>query len=333
MDVILNNPLASMYGPYFLAFYGVLIAAAVGFLWILGRSIDRTGAMPLPQIPATVDPFEIAYLRGQETELARAAVFSLINKGLIEFSESRNSVVRKKADASSERLTKIERITLDWIGGLRMTSEIFSEDGLLKQLEPYAREYRHRLERSNLLIGESTRNSYAGIKRAVLIVLLGLAGYKVLAAVMNGRFNIIFLLILGYLGYLAIKKISSLPRISKLGESYLSRLQLTFADLKNKALPVIGDRETGPARARTTLAGIDPLLLSVGVFGSAVLAGTVYDSYNQVFARSYRQQSESSGHCGAGCGICSSCSGVSSGSSCSSCSSCGGGCGGCGGCS
>lgn len=84
MDILLDNPLASMYGPYFLVFY-------IGFIFILllvfgsvRNRIDQTDKLALPPIPPNIDPYEIAFMRGGTNEVARSVIFALMQKGLIE---------------------------------------------------------------------------------------------------------------------------------------------------------------------------------------------------------------------------------------------------------
>jgi hypothetical protein len=49
MDVLLHNPIADMYGPNFLAFYGIVIAVTMFVCWKLVQ--DPTKNNPLPLIP------------------------------------------------------------------------------------------------------------------------------------------------------------------------------------------------------------------------------------------------------------------------------------------
>lgn len=80
MDFLFDNPLANLYGPYFLIFYVSFITCTIiGYRFLRAR-IDKTAHYAIPPIPVNPDPFEIAYLRGGANELARAAVFSLNQK-------------------------------------------------------------------------------------------------------------------------------------------------------------------------------------------------------------------------------------------------------------
>ncbi|HVE58180.1 MAG TPA: hypothetical protein VNB22_15210, partial [Pyrinomonadaceae bacterium] len=125
--------------------------------------------------------------------------------------------------------------------------------------------------------------------------------------------------------------VSNFPRVTKLGKAYLERLQTAFDNLKYTSQAAYIASNQPMVAPQTSFAGVDPLLLSVGVFGSGILAGTVFDSYNQAFQRAQSASIAGGSSCSSGCGSCS----TGGGSSCSSGgdggSSCGGGCGGCGG--
>ena len=51
------------------------------------RSIDRTRGLELPLIPQKLDPYEIAYLRGGQNEVARVAIASLVQRGVLKITE------------------------------------------------------------------------------------------------------------------------------------------------------------------------------------------------------------------------------------------------------
>ncbi|MGC2235799.1 MAG: TIGR04222 domain-containing membrane protein [Pyrinomonadaceae bacterium] len=336
MDILLDNPLATMYGPYFLIFYGFVIFFSTTILAIIKSRIDKTDNLSLPPIPAQIDPYEIAYLRGGTNEVVRSVVFSLMQKGFIELNtDGKTAEIKQTDNKTSQRgLSQIEQLALGWFYTPRSSTDVFKAGGLSQQLESYGQTYQSRLEQQQMLIDDETRSAFNPLKWTAYLVIPGLGAYKIFAAVAHGNFNIIFLIILIVVGLLVARAVSRLPRVTNLGKTYLERLQLAFENLKYEAQkPYIPAKEP-QAVPQTTFAGVDPLLLSVGVFGSGILAGTIFDNYNQAFVRA--QQQSAAGSCGSGCGSsCSSGDGggssCSSGSSCSGGSSCGGGCGGCGG--
>ncbi len=317
MDILLNNPLTNMYGPYFLALYaGVIVFLIIGLL-IAKRVVDRSDRLPAPAVPAAVDPFEVAYLRGGANELARAAVFSLRQKGLVEFARDGNkTLVLRTADAASPKLDPVETATLNWIGARRDTNEFFRAGGLAYEIGSIAEQYRVSLERRQFLHGSLEEAAFKPYKIGAVLTILGLGSYKLVAAITHGHYNVGFLIVLAIAGLILALIFGRLPRVTKLGNIYIERLRLAFGTLGKTAGAMPQGLQSGSS-------SIDPMLLSVGLFGTGILAGTVYSDYNDAF-----RKAQGSDSCGSSCGSCSS-SGCSSGDGGSSCG--GGGCGGCGG--
>ena len=86
---LLHNVVADLYGPYFLLFYAIVIVALIVACHRSIRSVDRTQDLDPPEIPAKLDPYEIAYLRGGENEVTRVAIASLIQRGLLQITEEK----------------------------------------------------------------------------------------------------------------------------------------------------------------------------------------------------------------------------------------------------
>lgn len=326
MDFLLDNPLAIMEGPTFLILYVLLIATLTAMLAIQRSRLVGSPHLKPPAIPPQIDAYEIAYLRGGLNELARTAVFALVRKGLVEVtSDDRKGRIKRVRDASpSDQLARLETEALHWVRDEREASDVFdTKTGLVKELEPAALVYRYDLEKRNLLAGEDAKRRIrkAALSAAAIIALLG--GYKVVTAVLVGHFNIIFALLLAGVGVVLALAVGRVPRMTSLGKAYVERLQLVFEDVKHRPPEVKGSYESGAAHSQSGFVGVDPLLVSVGLFGTAVLAGSAFAGYDDVFQR--QQQQGSSGACGSSCG--GSSGGDGGGGSCSS--GCGGG--GCGG--
>lgn len=334
MEILLDNPLAAMYGPYFLIFYGFFITFTLITLGIIKTRIDKTDEIGLPPIPAQIDPYEIAYMRGGTNEVARSVIFSLMQKGFLEINRegSKTYLSRTNNQTDATRLLPIEQLALEWVKTRQETKRVFEGNGLTTQLRTYGLSYQARLEQQQLLVGDELKSQMSRWKWIAVAAIFGLGAYKIFASLVYGIYNFIGLIVMGVIGLVIALSIANLPRITKLGKAYLERLQLAFDSLKYEAQKnYIPSNEPRPVQ-QTTFAGVDPLLLSVGVFGGGILAGTMFDEYNQTFQRA-QNQSANSGSCGSACGSsCSSSDGggssCSSGSSCGS--SCGGGCGGCG---
>lgn len=333
MDFLLDNPLATMDGWAFIALYVsmfILSAVAIGFARV---NSDKSDRLSIPAIPPEPDPYEIAFLRGGSNEAARSIIFSLIHKGLVEIvTEGKTSRLKPVSlTYDVRRLTNIEQATMDWLGMSRESEEVFSKThGLVRELEPFLSIYRDRLESKQLLTSHENSARLRRYRITVLGVLFAIGGFRIISTIAHGSFNIGFTIVAGFIGLIIIGAIATLPRMTKLGKMYLERLRLAFDDLKYKSqAPYIKTAEPKVIQ-QAGFAGVDPLLLSVGVFGSGILAGTVFDDYNAAFKKSEQQQAGGGG-CGSGCGSGCSSSGDSGGSSCGSgCGGggCGGGCGG-----
>lgn len=321
MDFLLDNFLTNMDAYAFLVLYLLsLILSVLGVLSV--RSLaDKSERLSIPAIPPEPDPYEIAYLRGGENEAARSVVFALVQKGLIDIvnQEKVSTLVKPDAAVSVTGLNNLEQAAIDWLGGGRETGEVFNrESGLIQRLQPYLYSYQAKLETSQLLtlMEENWRIRKYAFATAGIFALLG--GYRVFSSLAYGNFNVAFTVLIAIVGVIILVSVGRLPRSTKLGKQYLQRLQSAFEDMKYRSqAPYIRTGETHVV-PQASFAGVDPLLLSVGLFGSSILAGTVFDDYNAAF---HRSQSHSGG-----CGSASAC-----GSGCSSGSDGGGGSSGCGG--
>lgn len=326
MNFLLDNPLATMSGPMFLALFVVFIIVTLAVLAIAKSNIDKTDRLPIPAIPPEIDPFEIAFLRGGENELARSVIFSLMQKGFVEIVNTDKTGRIKRIENASDpnSLSAIETVALGWVGASREAKEAFASGGLADRLSRHNAKYEIELANRQFLMPEEWKAKARKYGIAAALLIAGLGGYKILAAVLIGRWNIGFTIVLTLIAVVIAMTVGRLPRMTKLGKQYIERLQAAFEDLKYKSqAPYIGTNAQRPALAEAGYSGVDPLLLSVGVFGTGILAGTMFASYNDAFAR---QQAAAGGSgCGSSCG--SSCGSGDGGGGCSS--GCGGGCGGC----
>ena len=121
MNWLLHNVIADLYGPYFLVFYATVIVAVITACYKSVRSVDRTNDLEPPEIPAKLDPYEIAYLRGGENEVTRVAIASLIQRGLLQITEKKKCCrsvkkIDKGRKPASGELSPIEACVLKWSG-------------------------------------------------------------------------------------------------------------------------------------------------------------------------------------------------------------------------
>lgn len=303
----LDNPIANMHGPQFLGFYAAVIVTTLGLLWFFSRRVDATTGQPVPPVPTEPDPYAIAYLRGGLGEVARVAVFELLQR---EYIEGKEGIFKETAKHPGLRhLHGVPRIAYDWLKtkGSLTAREVFSSRGLVTQLEGQAEsELRRPLEADQLLVNshsKSLRRRWAGAATALM---LGLGGYKLAVALTKGYTNIVFLVLMLIFALVAsIVTALSMPSLTLRGRKYLDALNLAFDQLTHRP----------EARQESSY-----LPLMVGLFGVSALGGTSFAYYADDLER-MQQVAQASGDAGlASCG--SSCGGGGGG--------CGGGCGGCG---
>jgi uncharacterized protein (TIGR04222 family) len=319
MEFLFDNPLANLKGPMFLAFYIVFIFIILIAYPIIKSLLDRTSSVPLPPISQNPDAYEIAYLRGGANEVARSVIFSLRQKGLaqIETVGKQYFIAPTVANKTARLTNSIEQAASDWLKFSREPKEVFSASGLAEMLQPYCDNYEQKLMRQQLLADNSLQTTTSMLKAFAMISIVLLGLYKFVAALNHGRSNVLFLIIVGIIGLIVVRFFAKPARVTKLGKSYLAQLETAFDRLRTQV------QYAKPAAQSATFAGVDPILLSVGIFGSGVLAGSIYNDHNEAFQKS-QAGSWSGSSCGSGCGSSSCSSGGDGGGSCGG--GCGGGC-------
>lgn len=336
MDWLMHNAVADMRGPVFLLFYGGVIAATLAACYLVARRLDWTARMPPPAVPPAPDPYEIAYLRGGENEVARSVIFALVQRDALRVvGQSKELIEQVPGRPDRRALDTIERRVFDWFAEARTVKEIFRPGSLPAHLTSFCAPYEQKLQREKLLTPPELRQRVRQLLILGGLLIVGLGGYKLLVALSRGRSNVAFLAVMGVVGVVLLVKVCRAPRLSRRGRAYLEKLQLAFERLRYH--PAAAAPASAAHAAGATAHAFDPsLLLMVGVFGVGALAGTQYDYYQHTFQRAAAGGGGGGSSCGSSCGSSdsSSSSGGDSGGSCSggsSCgSSCGGGCGGCG---
>jgi uncharacterized protein (TIGR04222 family) len=313
MAWLFDNAVANMPGPSFLALYAVVCGLLLLACWAWGRLSDPSGSPP--PVPENPDPYEIAWLRGRENEVIRLAVFDLVQRGCLRvttkrgwwwFSSAQQMIEQDPDEPPPGDPTPIQRTVLDHFVVPQSPGDLFKSSlpGDLRWL--CAELYEEPLAEADLVPSEAQVASLhlAGFLAGVAIV--GLGAYKLTVALLEGRWNVWFLIAMGIASLVALFHVCRTPSLTRAGRQYLERLQTAYAGLRDRASR--GSEEAGPDAAA------DPLLLTVvAVYGVQALDGTAYAPMHEMFHRS----ANSGGGCGAGCG------GGDGG---------GGGCGGCGGC-
>jgi uncharacterized protein (TIGR04222 family) len=330
MNWLLHNVVADLYGPYFLAFYALTIGAVVVACYKSVRGVDRTQGMEPPDIPAKLDPYEVAYLRGGANEVTRVAIASLIQRGLLRITdEKRWSGTIKKIgrgrNPQAGKLTTVESAVMQWSGFPAQPAEIFQQGGIPSLLEKPCAAYEIDLTEKELLAPKEMKDYGIWLGGIAATIIVALGGYKFAVALMKGHTNLVFLGIMCLAGLFAVAaSCMVLPRLSHVGKAYLEQLKLAFAGWKDVAsengqfalaldLPS-KPPEAGPVKAN---AAYSDFMVMLGVFGVASLANTPHADVKAMFARGGSSHGCGAGGCGGG-----ACGGGGCG---------GGGCGGCGG--
>lgn len=303
----LENPIANMYGPHFLLFYGSIITVTLIACWQRLHHDSTTHLYP-PLVPSQPDPYQIAYLRGGEREVTQLATFDLIQQGYLQVT---GKLIEKASEPPDPMLlTALERQVFNWFDTPRAATAI-ADSSLPAKVKLHCTAYERWLQIEQLRRPDEIKTVASRLGWIGTLMILGLGGYKFTVALLKGHYNVGFLFgmaIFSLICLFCVCAIARTRRLSDRGRKYLKRLQQAFAGLKQQVTQNQSHSE--------------PVLL-MAIFGTLALAGTPYDYYPKMFvtaAPSSDGFSDSSSSCSS-----------SSGSSCGS--SCGGGsCGGCGGC-
>lgn len=122
----LDNPIAHLWGPYFLALYAMVLAIMLApILWYRRRADQSMELGDLP-IPLKIDPYQLAYLRGGLLEVLRLATVDLYPhySGLMLQNIISQATVPRFGTvlalvSSSPRSTNCRRGCTSWHGGRR----------------------------------------------------------------------------------------------------------------------------------------------------------------------------------------------------------------------
>lgn len=299
--------IASMPGPWFLALYAAVMLVTIAGCWAAVRQPPDDG--PGPLAPSTPNPYEIAYLRGGEDEIARLAVIDLADRGLLREQKGKgwNGKTRVKVveagaaerpPANLRPVLDLFRTQLDPLEKILRRAEMRA--AVKSIADPIAVRYR-----DYFLVKPDRR---IAVRLIGLAAILGLGGFKLADALAEGRTNVGFLCVFALAAVVSLWAATS-SRLNAAGREFLRKTQQAYGDLKTK--PKIDARPLQHA----------DLMLAVGLFGAPVLLGGADVHFAEMLgARAMRD----SGSTGGSCSSCSSSDGGGDGG-------CGGGCGGCGG--
>ncbi len=298
MDSFLHNPIADMPGPEFLFFYAVVAAGILLACWWRMRRADPTAALPPLPVPSRPDPYEVAYLRGNDSEVTRLALFSLLEQGFLRVTETKwfwpwveQRIELVPGHPGPGRLSPPERAVFDQLTVPQTPEEIFKSSEISARVKEHCSSYDSRFASEQLTGLPEAVPTALWIQLAGSSLIVGLGGYKLLVALSRGHHNVSFLIYMGLFALIMLNGICSSPRLSARGEQYLKQLQLAFEQQKQFAPQLQPDH----------------LPLLVGLYGSEVLSGTAYAQYTPLFSAKSAGGGCGDGGCGGGCGGCGGC--------------------------
>jgi uncharacterized protein (TIGR04222 family) len=336
MQWLFENPLANMPGPAFLGLFGALLVGAIIILRIKAAKIEQGEFAPPLPIPDQIDPYKIAYLRGGDTEVIRTAMLDLVEQGRIVDVQkkglgkilSQAKMQWKVADPTDTGadLPPIQRAILRAFAIPRDPETLFQSD-IKSRVHEETRPYRDWVDQEKL---EADPEGRLQLRKLMIVCLMGietLGAYKLAAAWMHHRSNVIFLIGMMFFAMIILPICAQHRRLSQRGKNFLRHLQSAFGKLRS-----VKDARSKPAEPDYAFGNASLPLMAMGLFGVSALQGSSYDPLYQ----SYQRAASTSGGCSTytsfGCGSSSGDTGASCGSGSSCGSSCGGGgCGGCGG--
>jgi hypothetical protein len=286
MNGLLNNPVAALYSEYLLLFYAIAIGAVIVACYKSVRSADRTRHAEPPEIPARLDPYELAYLRGGETEVTRIAIMSLLQRGLLQITESRDwssteLAIRKEVDRGRKpepgELSPIEACIMKWTGFPATGRQIYQPadtpyktvstlfwhgatgrhayqpGGVPNLIRSACDRYQDNLATNMLLAPPEMKQLGSWLWWIGSALIFGLGGYLLAVALAKGEPIVAVILCpMAFIGVLALAPAClDFPRISHRGRAHLEQLELAYDRLRSQG------RRKGRSRSALTKGG-DP---------------------------------------------------------------------------
>jgi uncharacterized protein (TIGR04222 family) len=300
--------LPQMAGPAFLGWFALWVSLVWTLCFARLRSLDDSRDVGPPVPPPEPDPFELAWLRGGEAEVARAGLVSLLRKGQVILRPAKGgdpawitSAGAPPAPGASPSfsLSPIEEALLAAVGDGAPPEQVLAGDAPAGILAGPCAEYRRRAEREALLSSEEMVSSgFATVLLAGgLVAGPGLARF--LGGMAAGHSVLMLVAEIGIgLGALALLW-KHMSRLSRRGRDYLAAVRSGY--------------EAKRQRARTLPAEDPAWETLVALFGPNVLAEGAHAA--ALPALSFGAGPTATGGWGGGSGGCG-----------------GAGCGGCGGC-
>ena len=296
----MGNPF-DLKGPEFLLFYGMLSAVVLTVAWLVRRVMESSDSVYPVRTALAGDPYKVAALRGGKTAMLSVSMLSLIDRGLLAVSGTNVSTAGGLASVEKVRRPLEKAILQKYLVPGRPDA-VHLDGGITVVAEGETKQ----LEEAGLLPNAAQRAFRNLLLLAVLVVLLGVAGYKIHVALARGRHNILFLAIMAVVAALVARALVK-PRVTPLGDDALKQI-------REQCRPLYSRRKS-LSRGGSGL----ELALLAAVFGFTALPDFAREETRGLRLGDDSIQSTTGSSCGSSCSS-GSCGG----------GGCGGGCGGCG---
>jgi uncharacterized protein (TIGR04222 family) len=276
-------------GPSFLLFYFTVVLLSHLLIYIIRLSIAG-GEIPKVSMQ---DPYLIAYLSKGKEGVIQLAVLKLVNEKKLTVTDG-NRLICSDNSSSKE---PIEKTILNFFRDENTTKNLLKS----KLFDPLLKSYHTKLTSLGLLPTDLQIQLVGNTKLFLALALFALSAFRIYFSILSGHYNLLFLVILTFLGIITILVFHDKTKSLK-GKTFLNHLKSTLQT--SRSISHSGNN-------------LSYLLAAASGF---IILGELGAQNNVLFPHS--NSSNSSGTSGSSC----------SSSSCSSGdSSCGGGCGGCGG--
>lgn len=254
--------------PQFALAYAALFAAVYGLALLYFRLADRSGERP-PQAPGSLDPYEIAYLRGGPNAVVKLASFALRRQGLVR--EGERGLAYSPSAKPRPALGAIEERVLAAIANTMESARLFTDAELRASLLTLCAPYEARLGALGLLEPPSARRARRDAWRAGGAALTLAALYGLLRLQSLGAGVILTLASLNFVaigGLWWLIDVEAGPRANARGRAWLKLA-------KREAQRQLGAAVPTPEAA----------LLAVALNGLGILKGTSDAFIAKAFAK------------------------------------------------
>jgi uncharacterized protein (TIGR04222 family) len=230
-----------MNGPTFLLVYTLVTITVIAVAYVTVRAYDTTGAREPPQVPATFDPYEIAYLRGGKYAVTRTVIYALYHRGLVEIITGKwyqSSRLTAKDDGRGGTLAELEERVLRSVDSPITPSKLF-ENELVNDVERLCEPFRNSLQSEQLLRSGADRNSVLAIPIVASAILVAPPLFRLL----NSTHGINFLFFLTWVSLGALWFIAgrfARAYITDRGRAYLKQTQTAYRGVNLSTVAMVG---------------------------------------------------------------------------------------------